>query len=474
MTRFPTRVWATIRRHDLLTEGDRILVAVSGGADSVALLHVLSTIAPKARARLAGLVHVHHGLRGAEADGDATFCEQLATALALPFDLVRVDVAGEAARRKWSLERTAHALRHAAFRLIARRRLATRIALGHTLDDQAETVVLRFLRGAGTRGLAGMWPKHGLVIRPLLEVRRADVEHYAAHRGLRWRDDVSNVDPAIPRNRIRHQVLPNLMAVAGASLPERLAHAADAWRDDERWLSACVAVELPSVLMPHAEGGWLLDLPRLDAVPPMLRRRVRMAALEQMLPRGNVTQTLVDALERLEAVRVGRMARLGQLRVWRIGAQLRLATGAAEPDSPRGLELQVFAVPGTVELKEVNLHITASVVRRSDWDADGPPSSSGGLAVALDAERAGPALVVRSRLPGDRMRPAGAPGSQKIQDLMMNRKIARLDRSRIPIITDEAGRIAWVVGLAVGEEFAVQPYTTDVLLLKVTRSGGKA
>ena len=475
VTRFPTRVWATIGRHGLLTEGDRVLVAVSGGVDSVALLHVLSSLAPRARARLAGLVHVHHGLRGAEADADAAFCEQLAAALAIPFDLVPVDVAREAARRKWSLERTGHALRHAAFRLVARRRQATRIALGHTLDDQAETVLLRFLRGAGTRGLAGMWPRHGLVIRPLLDVRRTDVEHYAAKRGLTWRDDASNVDPTIPRNRIRHHVLPELMAVAGASLPKRLARAADAWRDDEMWLSACVAVELPSVLMPHADGGWLMDLPRLDEVPPMLRRRVRLAALEQALPRGRVTQRLVDALERLERVKVGRRARLGPLRVWRNGVQLRLAPAEESDASAEGsLPLRVLEVPGTVEVAEANFHIAASVLRRSEWEAGGAPSDPAGLVVALDAERTGPVLVVRGRRPGDRMRPTGAPGSQKIQDLMVNRKISRLDRSRIPVITDEAGRIAWVVGLAVGEEFAVQPQTTAVLLLQATRSGGKA
>jgi len=125
-------------------------------------------------------------------------------------------------------------------------------------------------------------------------------------------------------------------------------------------------------------------------------------------------------------------------------------------------------------VEEANLRIAASVVRRSDWDVHGPLVAPDGLAVALDAARAGLALVVRGRLPGDRMRPTGAPGSQKIQDLMVNRKIARLDRGRIPVITDEAGRIAWVVGLAVGEEFAVQPHTSDVLLLQATRSGGKA
>ncbi|BCS31471.1 tRNA(Ile)-lysidine synthase [Luteitalea sp. TBR-22] len=493
MTRFPTRVWATITRHAMLAEGDRVLVAVSGGADSVALLHVLATLVPRAGARLAGVVHVHHGLRGPEADADAAFCERLAADLGVPFDLVPVDVSGEARRRRWSIERTAHLLRHAAYRQAARTRMATRIALGHTLDDQAETVVLRFLRGAGTRGLSGMWPVHGLVVRPLLEVRRADVEHYVATRGLTWRDDASNRDTAIARNRVRHELLPALTSVAGASLPERLARQADAWRDDEQWLAACAAVEVPSVLTPDADGGWWLDIARLADVPPMLRRRVRLAALEQVLPRGRVTLALVNALERVERSAEGRTARLGGLDVRRQGRRLRIVAAgsgdiprpsrkgrthrerSASSGSGRGeLVERVVAVPGTLEVEDAGICMVASVLRREAWEADAGPLAPGTWAVALDADRVGTIIRVRGRRPGDRMRPVGAPGSQKIQDLMVNRKVPRRERDRVPVVTTELGQIAWVVGLAVGEEFAVQPHTTAVLLLQATRSGGKA
>ncbi|MBA2355169.1 MAG: tRNA lysidine(34) synthetase TilS [Acidobacteria bacterium] len=475
MTRFPTRVWATIRRHHLLTHGDRVAVAVSGGADSLALLHVLADLVPRAGARLVGLVHVHHGLRGADADRDAEFCQELADATGLPLQLLHVDVATEAARRHWSTERTAHALRHAAFHLAGRRLLATRIALGHTRDDQAETVILRLLRGAGSRGMAGMWPSRGLLVRPLLEVTRRDVEHYLAVRGLTWRDDASNADQSIPRNAVRHTVLPALIAVAGAGLPERLARQAAAWRDDEEWLARCVASELPSVLVPDAGGGWQLDLGRLDAVPPPLRRRVRLGVLQQVLPAGTASLHLVDALERLERLRADGVGQLGHWAVRRVGVRLTFTGARDSPVAlPAALPDRVLDVPGCLELSESGLHIDASVLRRDRWEVDARARTPGVSVAALDADRVGQTLVIRGRRRGDRMRPSGATGSQKLQDLMVNRKVPRQRRDAIPVVTTADGQIAWVVGLAIGGEFAIQPGTTGVLLLQATRSGGKA
>lgn len=471
VTRFSARVWATVCRHRLLEAGDRVLVALSGGADSVALLHVLVELAPRAGATLAGVIHVHHGLRGVDADGDAEFCRQLADARGLPFELTSVDVPAEAARRRWSTERAAHVLRHRAFRDAVIRVGATRIAVGHTLDDQAETVVLRFLRGAGTRGLAGIWPSHGALIRPLLDVSRADVEQFLLSRSLSWREDATNRDVSIPRNAVRHLVLPALKAVAGATLPERLSRQAAGWQDDERWLTLSVASKLPSVLVRDPAGGWVLDLTRLAAVPDALRRRVRLEAARQMLPHGRVLLRQVETLECLAGLRPGAAGRLGPWVVRRDGPRLRFALAEPSVAGPAVVPTLQLDVPGVLEVPGTGVQIEASVVRRDGWKADDTPTPG---VVALDAERVGEALVVRARRPGDRMRPSGAPGSQKVQDLLVNRKVPRHRRDGVPIITTADGRIAWVMELAVGEEFAIKAATTAVLLLKATRPGGKA
>ena len=241
--------------------------------------------------------------------------------------------------------------------------------------------------------------------------------------------------------------------------------------------AASVAVELPSLLMPDADGGWLLDLGRLAMVPPMLRGRLRLAVLEQVLPRGQVSLAVAAALARLERLPEGRVAELRGLRVTKSGALLRLGSDATDRSASRRPPVdvdQALAIPGRTRIADLELELEASVFRRADWNADARPQPASRTSVALDAGAIGHRIIVRTRRPGDRMRPSGLQGSQKIQDLMVNRKVPRDERDRVPVITTETGQIAWGVGLAVGEEFAVQPHTTSVLLLSVTRPGGKA
>ena len=230
------RALETIRRHRLAQPGDRVLVALSGGADSVALLFVLRDLEREGALIVAGAAHLHHGLRGADADEDQAFCARLAARLGLPLATERADVAGLARASKRSVEDAARTARHAFFARAAASLGADAVAVAHTEDDQAETFLLRLLRGAGPRGLAGIRPRAGLVIRPLIEISREAVRADLSSRGEAFREDASNADLRFPRNRVRHELLPYLRSQFSPGLSRVLAREAAVARQDEEFL----------------------------------------------------------------------------------------------------------------------------------------------------------------------------------------------------------------------------------------------
>ncbi|MBI3629760.1 MAG: tRNA lysidine(34) synthetase TilS, partial [Candidatus Rokubacteria bacterium] len=249
----------TIRRHAMLAGGEAVLVAVSGGADSVALLHVLAALAAELSLRLT-VVHLDHGLRPDSA-ADAAFVESLARARGLPVVVDRIAVPPGG-----SLEARAREARYAALRRHAARLGADRVALGHTADDQAETVLMRLLEGAGPRGLAGIPPVRGRYIRPLIETRRAGIVETLTAAGLTWREDPSNRDPKFLRNRIRHELLPLLASTYNPAIVPALARAAALTRELLAQVSAVAERELAAA--PTLTGEEIvLVRSRLAALP---------------------------------------------------------------------------------------------------------------------------------------------------------------------------------------------------------------
>ena len=265
------RVRRTIRRFDLIARDGRVVVAVSGGSDSVALLHILHELARTDPFALAALAHFNHQLRGAASDEDEAFCRGLAQQFDLPFVADTAEVATIARNEQRSREDTARRLRYEFLRETAKTVRAERIAVGHTRDDQAETLLLRLMRGAGPRGLAGIYPRAADVVRPVLEVSRDDLRSYLAEAGATFREDESNADVAIPRNRVRHELLPFLRERFTPNVAEVLAREAAIGREDaalldaltdERWGDVAQAVDR------RAE----VDVAALAGTPPAIAR----------------------------------------------------------------------------------------------------------------------------------------------------------------------------------------------------------
>lgn len=450
-----TRVLATVRRHGLLRGGETVLVAVSGGADSVALLDVLQELAPSLRLTLE-CVHVHHHLRAA-ADADARFVQDLCATLGVPCHVEHVVV-----RRELPWEGLEAEARRVRYRAVAARADAVgagRIATGHTADDQAETVLMRLLQGAGPRGLSGILPARGPFIRPLLGTRREEIRAHLVSRGLGWIEDATNCDPRFLRNRIRHTILPTLAEAFGPRIVESLGRSAALCRDVVADLERQADSELER-LGQRGPAGIVLPVGELSRLPGELGAEVLVraaAALGESLPRRAPAHRAIRLLLRVGAP--PRPVRSGRLSMERSGAWLRVGPTVLPPLLPRRLD-----VPGSLALPEVGLRLTARAQARAPDFA--PPREP--RRVAFDADQLPSTLEVRSRRTGDRFVPFGGRGERRLKSFLIDAGVPRWERGQIPLV-EAAGDIIWVAGVRRGQAAAIGPAT--VRILEVTLDG---
>lgn len=273
------QVRRTLRRYGLCPPGSRLLVGLSGGSDSVALTNLLLDLSEHGGFSIAGVGHLNHQLRPL-AHRDETFCREFAGRLGLQIVVETADIQTYAQSRGLSVEDAARRIRYSFLEQAAGAVGADLIAVGHTQDDQAETFLLKLMRGAGLPGLAGIYPRRGQVIRPLLEVTRAELRAYLVGRGVTWVDDETNDDVGNPRNRIRHRVLPELDRAAGGATRPAIARAAALIRDDSEWLEELSRERFRSVVT-QTGTGLALDLLGLAEVPPPILRRVLLQAMRE-------------------------------------------------------------------------------------------------------------------------------------------------------------------------------------------------
>jgi tRNA(Ile)-lysidine synthase len=280
MTSLLQQVRRTIRRHALCPSGSRVLVGVSGGSDSVALVLLLRELSEHGGFSVVALAHVNHQLRP-EAGRDEQFCRELAARLDLPIRVELVDVRSYAVSQRLSIEDAARRLRYECLRRCAVEIRADRVAVGHTRDDQAETFLLKLIRGAGMTGLGGVYPKRGDVIRPLLAASREELREYLRALGQPWVEDDSNTDLKNPRNRIRHRVLPELNLASGADTTYAIARAAGLAREDSQWLDDLSDARF-GALVREAPYGLDIDAAALDEEPAPVQRRILLRGLRMV------------------------------------------------------------------------------------------------------------------------------------------------------------------------------------------------
>jgi tRNA(Ile)-lysidine synthase len=451
-------------RHSLWEPRTRVVAAVSGGSDSVALALLLHQLAERDEIVLAGLAHLNHRVRGGDADADAAFCRALANRLGVPAVMGDADVPADAKAHGVSIEVAGRHARQRFFLEAMSSVNGERVAVAHTRDDQAETVLLRLVRGAGATGLSAMSARRDHLVRPLLDCSRGELQQLLRELNEPWREDATNLDRAIPRNRVRHEVLPHLRVI-NPQADAALARAAEILRADEEFLERLAnAAFMRSVETESEQGSVQIHVGEFSKLPAALARRVARYALETANP--SRSYGLEEADELCRAVTARTRANLPGLSVERFGADAVLVK--------RGMH---GGVRPSVDSLEVRLDIPGKAESpRGAWvvTAEGPISrpdalDSGAGQVMVDASRLGSYLIVRNRRPGDRLKPLGAPGRKKVQDVLVDRKVPRDDRDTLPIVTTETGEIVWVAGQVLADPFRVTPLTRSVVVLTLRR-----
>jgi tRNA(Ile)-lysidine synthase len=483
------RVLATIQRHQMLQPGDVAGIAVSGGADSVGLLRIMQELRAKLGIRLL-VVHFNHQLRGAESDGDERFVAELVAAESakkqtIEFVVGTEDVAAWARKQGCNLEDAARKCRYAFFSELIRDGRITRICVGHTADDQAETVLAKMIRGTGPAGLGGIYPVAEFVTRPLIEIRRAELREFLVSEGQDWREDSTNLDESRLRARIRARLLPQLEQDFQPAIVSHLNNLSTLARGDEEFWNALVEQRFSALVVKQKETVRI-------AIDELLRPLdLRASPRENRSPMAALTTRLIRRiLQELKGARAGFTNRhvediLHLATVSTSGHQIQLPGGIVVERSFNDLifkrtTLKTDRSAAGADCEAIEFHYALVLESKGEQHVDLPeigtrlrlkvidwPAMQRDTSIeppVADWNRIRTPAVVRNWLPGDSFRPQGRLRNRKLKHLMREGRIAPGDRRGWPVLTS-AGEIVWARGFPVAQEFVAEKDTRKVLAI---------
>lgn len=466
------RVKDSIDKYNLVSNGDKVIVSVSGGPDSVVLLHVLWCLRSDYNLDL-HVFHLDHMFRGEESEADAEYVAQFAAKLAVPKTIMKHDVPAYIEETGLSKQAAARKIRYKLCNELAEEIGADKIAIGQHADDQAETVLMNFLRGAGLEGLSGIAPiREEKFIRPLLDVWREDIEQYCQEYNLNPRLDSSNLKPIYLRNKIRLELLPHLAAEFNDSIKENLNRMAGVLRVENNFLANQAKKKYDNLVLNEEEEELILELNDLQILDLALQRRVIRRAIVEFC--GTKKDYYFQHIKQIEEL----------IAEGSTGSRLQLPRGLRVKKSYGVLKffwqdnnlvkdesfIKKYSIPGQYQIPELGLEIELKIIEAdSNWRALLKNTDK----FYFDQQLIGDQIKIRNRRAGDRFQPLGMQGSKKLKDFLIDEKIPREEREQIPIFTTLTGKIFAIGDLRIDERFKITEQTERIIVLKINNGGGK-
>lgn len=454
------KVTATITKYSMLTGGEKILVGLSGGPDSVCLLHVLTSLKDDFKLDL-NAIYIDHGLRPHETETEIEFCKNLCERLCLPFTTQSIDVNSYAQEQGMNLQEAARGLRYGIFEETAYQIQADKIASGHTADDQAETLLMNLFRGSGKKGLSGIPPVRGKIIRPLILTKRTEIERYLDEGKIAFITDSSNLKKYYLRNKIRLSLMP-ILKQYNPDIIDTLSRTAEILRDEERYFEVIVTKTMMKLISRKTDARIELFLAPFAIMDKVIMRRVLRRAIDET--KGIRGTSLIHIDDIIELIRKGnpgdRIYLPKGIRVIKGYATIILTS-----ESPVQLNTYTLTVPGETILKEAGILIKASLMEGQESLRESGFGTTLGI---FDADQLTFPLMVRPRKNGDFFYPFGFGKRKKLQDFFVDEKVPRDERDIIPLLMS-GDDIVWIVGYRGDDRFQVTDKTKRVLRLEVKK-----
>lgn len=456
------KVCNTIKKSILFEKGDRVIIGLSGGPDSVCLFHVLHSISRKYDLELYA-VHVNHLLRGSESEQDELYVRNLCKNFGIRLFVKRLSIEELAAERGLSLEEAGREARYEQFRLVAKEIGATKIAVGHNKNDQAETLLMRIIRGTGLEGLKGMEYKRGSIIRPLLDIERREIEVYCESNKLNPRTDSSNLENIYTRNKIRLDLIPQINKMFETDITETLFRMSKLLREDNEYIEQNAVIIYNQCIAGRKDREIHLDIPKIQECHKAIAKKIiRMAIKDVKGDTKGIESNHVDkVLELVYKAKTGLQYHLpSQVRIRITYGLLEISCGKNEAAFPEYEE--TIRIPGVTTVEQMNLQVQAEVLDIGKIESIAVNEKA--LEQVFDFDMLSKGINIRNRRNGDVFRPYKSNGTKKLKEYFIDSKIPRDLRDKIPLIAKDK-EIVWIIGSKISDKFTVTENTKSVLKL---------